>query len=694
MLNTRDILLQAIRKHQTGDSVGADAFCRMVLGADPNQPDALHLLGIMAHQSNRPDEAIELINHAIESRPDSAEYYSNLALILNDCRRYEEAIAACRKALILSPDHAVAHNNLGNALCGLRQFDEAVIAYERAIKLKPDYAAASNNLGNAFKGLGLLDLAIDAYRAAIAMQPGHLYATCNLGSTLMQQGKLDEAAAAYRQALAIDAGCVTASQQLGAVMLMIFDQREDPAALDQCILHLQQAIAGNLSPARLAEAYANLGKALLAKSRIDESIAACRRAIQLDPNLAQAHNNLGTALAAAGDLAPAIAAYESALRLQPDLAEIHNNLGVALRRSNLGDRAIAACTTAIKLRPDYADGHNNFGSALYSRGEIDRAIPAYRKAIELNPDHASAHCNLGLALLVSGNFEEGWREFEWRWRVKELCLPPIRTSQPAWDGSDLNGRRILLHAEQGMGDSIQFVRYLPMVKQRGGRITLACPKELIPLFNQLTDADQITAVDQPLPEFDVHCPLVSLPRVLGTRLETIPAEIPYLKADPPRSARWRERLPRDARRKVGLAWSGQPVHPNDLNRSMPLSALAPLAKLSGVQFFSLQKGKAKEQTSKWPTELTDWTNELTDFAETAALVENLDLVITVDTAVAHLAGAMGKPVWLLLPFAPDWRWMLRREDSPWYPTARLFRQTTAGDWTEPVGRVIEALGTT
>jgi Flp pilus assembly protein TadD len=683
-----------MRKHQSGDTAGAEALCRLVLAADPEQPDALHFQGILAHLNNRPEEAINFLNRAVAARPDSAEFHSNLALALGDCGKYNQAVAACGRALAISPNYPVAHNNLGNALCGLRRFDEAVAAYQRAIQLKPNFAAASNNLGNALKGLGQWDQAIAAYRAAIALQPNHVHAMCNLAHALMQRGRLDEAAAECRKALAIDERCATAHQYLGAIMLMLHDQREDPAVLDQSLFHLNQAVSGNLSPSNMAESQANLGKALLAKDLADEAIVACRRAIQLEPSMAQAYNNLGTALAAKGDLPPAIAAYDTALRLQPNLPELHNNLGVALRQSNHCALAVSACATAIKLRPDYADAHNNLGSAYMSCGDIGHALAAYRKAIDLNPQHASAHCNLGLALLVSGDFDEGCRQFEWRWRVKELCLRPIRTTQPAWEGSPLNGARILLHAEQGLGDSIQFVRYLPMVKQRGGRITLACPRELVSLFNQLPDAEQVVPIDQPLPDFDFHSPLVSLPRVLGTRLETIPAAIPYLKADPIRSAHWRERIPADRRRKIGLVWSGQPAHPNDRNRSIPLTALSPLAQLSGIQFFSLQKGKAKEQSSSWPVELTDWTDQLSDFAETAALMENLDLVITVDTAVAHLAGAMGKPVWILLPLAPDWRWLLRREDSPWYPTARLFRQSAAGDWTAPVARVAEALGTT
>jgi len=317
----------------------------------------------------------------------------------------------------------------------------------------------------------------------------------------------------------------------------------------------------------------------------------------------------------------------------------------------------------------------------------------YRNVLARNPDDPQAHWSLALIHLSRGEFEQGWHHYEWRWRVKELRMRR-RTEAPQWDGGPLDGRTILLHNEQGFGDTIQFVRYLPEVIRRGGKIILACQRELFSLLESMPQIHQCVPNDQPAPAHDVCCPLLGLPGLFKTRLDNIPADIPYLKADPARSARWRDRLPHDGRKKIGLVWAGRPAHPNDLNRSVTLQSLAPLAEVAHAHFISLQTGQAARQTSSAPMPLTNWSDELTDFAETAALIANLDQVICVDTAVAHLAGAMGKPVWVLLPFISDWRWMVGRHDSPWYPTMRLFRQQRVGDWQSPIARLAQELQST
>ena len=298
-------------------------------------------------------------------------------------------------------------------------------------------------------------------------------------------------------------------------------------------------------------------------------------------------------------------------------------------------------------------------------------------------------------MLTRGEFIPGWDEYEWRWRCKDFALFRRNFPQPQWDGSDLSGHTILLHTEQGFGDALQFIRYLPLVTQRGGRIIIQCQAELQRLFQIMAGDCPVMARGQPLPAFDVHCPLLSLPRVFGTTLGTIPRQVPYLHAAHAMVENWRERLAVDAGSlNVGLAWAGHPAFKGDRLRSpRHLSLLAPLVKIRKARFVSLQKGEASNQTRNPPEgmNLVDWTEELKDFADTAALIANLDLVISSDTAVVHLAGAMGKPVWVLLPFAPDWRWLLEREDSPWYPTMRLFRQPAIGDWDSVMQKVVDAL---
>jgi hypothetical protein len=320
--------------------------------------------------------------------------------------------------------------------------------------------------------------------------------------------------------------------------------------------------------------------------------------------------------------------------------------------------------------------------------KLDEAEASFRRAIELRTDFADAHNDLAMCLLLRGDFSQGWQEYEWRWKLPEIRRIDPKIPGPAWDGSPLDGESIFLHAEQGFGDTIQFARYIPMVAQRGARVILACQPEVAPLIRQIEGIERIILPGEPRPACDTHLPLLSLPRIFETRLDTIPAKVPYIHADPERAEHWKSRLAEHAGSlKVGLCWSGRAMHSRDIFRSIPPEQLAPLASVEGVRFFSLQKGAATAP----PIPLIDPTPELHDFSDTAALINNLDLVITVDTAVAHVAGAMGKPVWLLLSFCPDWRWLLERPDSPWYPTARVFRQASAGDWRAVMLDVANAL---
>jgi Tfp pilus assembly protein PilF len=441
------------------------------------------------------------------------------------------------------------------------------------------------------------------------------------------------------------------------------------------------------------QAMHNLGQIALQAGRNDAAVDLIRRATSLGPNYAEAHNNLGNALRAQGQLDEAIAAYRRAFALNPNLPEVHNNLGNALAEKGQLEEAITAYRQAISLRPEYAEAHYNLGSALKEQGQLDEAIAAYRQAIALKPNLPEAHNNLSLALLARGDFQQGWEEYEWRWKCKGFP-PPRNFAQPQWDGGPLEARTLLLHAEQGLGDAIQFIRYLPLVAQRGGRIIIECQAELQRLFQPTAGRFPVLVFGQPLPAFDLHCPLLSLPRVFGTDLTNIPKIVPYLHAADEDARRWQHRLAdRSPLIKVGLVWAGNPRRKHDRNRSMKLANLAPLGRVPGVRLFSLQKGEAAAEAKTPPPgmELVDWTEELKDFADTAALIDNLDLIIAVDTAVPHLAGAMGKPVWTLLPFVPDWRWVPGREDNPWYPSMRSFRQPRIGDWDSVIARVVEAL---
>jgi hypothetical protein len=358
------------------------------------------------------------------------------------------------------------------------------------------------------------------------------------------------------------------------------------------------------------------------------------------------------------------------------------------------EQATSAYRRAIALRPNYAEAHNNLGVVLVDSGQLDDAIAAFQGAIRLKPDDGPSHYNLALALLTRGDFQQGWEELEWRWKCKDFPSPRRNFAQGQWDGCPLESRTLLLHTEQGLGDAIQFIRYLPMVRQRGARIIVECQAELQRLFQTIAGECPIVARGQVLPAFDLHCPLLSLPRVYGTNLSNIPNVVPYLSPDPALVDAWSQTLGSgDGRLRIGLAWAGKPEFKGDRTRSLNLQQLVPLAAARGVKFYSLQKGAAGQQAKNPPLglELVDLGPRLNDLADTAAVMSLMDLIITTDTVVPHLAGALGRPVWTLLQRMPDWRWLLGRPDSPWYPTMRLFRQESLGDWDGVITQVVEAL---
>ncbi len=428
-----------------------------------------------------------------------------------------------------------------------------------------------------------------------------------------------------------------------------------------------------------------LGVLAAQRGRAEAAAALIARAIALNPAAAFYHNNLGNVLQDMGRLTESLLCYEEALRLEPEYVEALVNLGNALNKLDRFGEALSCYLEAQRLRPDYAGLYVNLAHALIDQGLLEEAQGLVEEALRLEPDNAQAHGARSRIWLLKGDFERGLAEYEWRWVLQPGSRRPF--AQPEWDGSSLQGRRILLHAEQGLGDTIQFLRYVPLVQQAGGRVIVECPPRLVELAAGVEGVEQVVASGQPLPEFDLHAPLLSLPRILGTRLETIPARVPYLR--PPAAEDFPE-LP-GGKLRVGLAWAGNPAHRNDRRRSVPLERLEPLGSVEGVVFFNLQKGPAAEQGSPAGLRLEQLPGRWNDLPWLAASVARLDLVISVDTLQAHLAGALGRPVWLLLPFAPDWRWMLGRDDSPWYPTMRLFRQPAPGDWDSVIERVRQEL---
>jgi hypothetical protein len=385
------------------------------------------------------------------------------------------------------------------------------------------------------------------------------------------------------------------------------------------------------------------------------------------------------------------------LRLKGDFAPAHNNLGIAFWKQGRLDEAHQALTESLRHRPDFAEAHNNLSNVFRDQGLLDKALWHLDEGLRLKPDYVDARFNRSLIWLGQGDFHRGLPEYEFRWqRTEGVTKPP---SGPPWDGAPLAGRTILLHAEQGLGDTLQFVRYAAPVKERGGKVILLCQKSLVPILKSAAGIDQLVAQGDLLPPFDVQAALMSLPRILGTTLETVPAAVPYLKARPELVEKWRGEIRKVSGFKVGIAWQGSPRYRADWQRSIPLARFEPLARVPGVTLISLQKGPGQEQLSGigfpvWDLAERLDTSETGPFLDTAAVMQALDLLITSDSAIVHLAGALAVPIWVALPYMPDWRWLLEREDSPWYPTTRLFRKRVRGDWEEVFSRMAEQLRAT
>ncbi|MGD0461136.1 MAG: tetratricopeptide repeat protein [Tepidisphaeraceae bacterium] len=684
---TRDPLNLAMEYEQSGRLAEAEKICKSILERQPNMSAAWHVWSIVAARAGRPDVAVQRIERGIAIDPTNAAMHANLGEFHRRLGRLDAAIASLRRAIELQPGLTEAWNNLGNAMKDKGMLDDALAAYNKAVALQPNFAMAHNNIGIALRLKGDLDQSIAAFDRAIELAPTFADAHGNRGNALRDKGRLDDAIAEYQRAIRLQPDSAAPHANLGNALA---DRRQYDAAIAAYRRALQLK-------ADYPEALANLASALRETKRFEEASAAARAAIQLKPDYAEAYDNLGSILFDQERCDEAVDSFRKALELKPSSAVSYNNLALALGEIGQMDEAIRACRTAVRLQGDYAGGWNSLGNLLARQGEYEEAAAAFRRAIQLEPDYALAHWNLSFIPLLFGDFETGWTEHEWRKRTN-VESRPREFAQPEWDGGELNGRTILIHAEQGFGDTIQFVRYVPAVAARGGRVVLRCPAELAALMRHSLAIAEVVSGDD-LPNFSCHCPLLSLPAVFKTRLETVATDVPYLKSPPESAARWRGLLEggagatRAGAIRVGLVWAGNPRRKLDRQRSLRLEQLLPLATVPGIQFYSLQKGQAAQQAPNPPgnMELIDLTAKLSDFAETAGLIENLNLVISVDTAVAHLAGAMGKPVWVLLGRVPAWRWMLDRTDSPWYPTMRLFRQPVMDDWNTPIAQLAKAL---
>lgn len=632
-------------------------------------------------RSGRLDEAAALCERVLAARPQSLDALRMLAIVRCQQGRLEDGVALFERALQVSPRQADVCNDLGNALRMLGRTADAQKRYERALKIQPNYPEAHYNLGNVLTELGRAREALASFDRALALRPDYVEAHINRGNALARSGRHAEALSAFDRAIALRRDHADAR----------FNRANSLVALGrhaEAVQGFEEAIA--LRPQHL-DAHVNRASALGLAGRIDEAIASCDAILAALPDHATTHLVRANLLARAEREQDALAAYDRAIALAPQLAAAHMNRANVLVVLERIDEALAGYRHAVELAPDDADAHNNLANLLRELRRFDEAATHFDQALRLRPDHAEARYSKAELLLLQGDHADGWRMAEARWASS--FRTPHGFTQPLWLGDrPLAGRSVLVHPEVGFGDDIMFARYLPRLAQRGAQVTFITRPALLDLFATLEGGCTLLPQGEVPPACELQCPTMSLPLAFGTNADTIPADIPYLHADPARRERWRARLGAATGLRVGVVWSGQANRSIDRNplrrRSVGLERLAPLLALP-AEFHALQKeflpGEA-ERLDDFPR-LQTHAEALVDFADTAALVAEMDLVISIDTSVAHLAGALGTETWVLLPVGADYRWGAAGERTPWYPTARLFRQPAPLDWASVVEQV-------
>tara|TARA_B100000315_G_scaffold142890_1_gene131895 strand:+ start:11707 stop:13683 length:1977 start_codon:yes stop_codon:yes gene_type:complete len=639
---------QAVEAHNSGDLNGAAEICRAILKSKPQDLAALHLLAVVMSDAGLNEQAVGFFESALAlGGPDSAILH-NYGVALQALGQLDQAARAFRHAAEAAPLRTDSWYNLGETELLRDNPAAAILAFEKVLEQNPGSTEARNNLSISLRKDGRSEDALKILQAIVTSDPKDAAVQNNLGITLTELNQFEEAKRAFQAALAVEADYADAHYNLGNVYLA----EHDYEAAAECYLKNRE-----LAPDNGSAAY---------------HLAICR----------QKQKN-----------------YETALALLNQLIDAEDNLSLALGgranvRRDMGqfDEALADFDTALALSPDDKALLGNKALTLKHAGQLAAAISTYRDALKIDPKSEQLHSNLAQALLLDGQFEEGWREFEHRLQTPSLLTKRNSLPGAEWQGEVLGGKHLLLWCEQGLGDTIQFIRYVNPVVGQAGQVTLMCPDPLVRLFQSYVSECVIVSESETPPDADFNAPLMSLPHLL--QQPDIARNEAYLSAEPDLAAHWVEKLGEVEKPRIGIAWQGNPNYEADHQRSIPIGSLDPLLTLPNYQFVSLQKDLGREQLAGTAGNLIDWGDDLdrnAAFIDSAAIMTSLDLVITSDTAIPHLAGALGRPVWLMLPKTPDWRWLLGRADSPWYPGMRIFRQAAANDWPSVVDQVIEAL---
>jgi tetratricopeptide (TPR) repeat protein len=754
---------QAFSAHERGDLPSAYLAYQEILHRSPNDMEIMHALGVLAVQIGQytlaanlmerlltiretPEanavlgnallglsqyqNAVQCYDRAIALQGELPANYLNRGHALRHMGRREEAIASYEQAAEIRPEFVEAHMAQAGLLLEACQWDKALRSVDRAIQLGIESAEIRTLRGLSQAGLGRTEDALQSYGLALSMRSDCPEAYINRAVLLRKAGRLDEALADYGIAIELQPDSFEAYVNRSAVLTKLGYFADALADCEQALRLRPDRPDGHLRRAEvlagldrhveslavydhaaerwphLAAIHQGRGAELLALQRPAEALAEYDRVIQLQPDNVEAHLGRGIALQALDRFDQALMGFDRALALKPDSPEAHFGRGNVLAALDDLGAALESYDRAVQMRRDYAEACSNRGAVYLRLRQMAAAAASYDQALAAKPDYADAHYNKSMVLLLSGQYAEGWAEFEWRWKISAASVRhDIRDFRESrWYGDEpITGKTILLHSEQGLGDTLQFCRFASLVAGLGARVILEVPKPLVSLLAGLPGVSWVVARGDALPAFDCWCPLMSLPLAFKTTLADIPAQVPYLKGQDGQLRLWADRLGAPSRRRVGLVWSGgfrpnQPeLHATHNRRNIPLKKLVALNR-PDIEFFSLQKGQPAESelaqlvAERWDgPRLADFTSLIHDFSDTAALIEQLDLIISVDTSTAHLAGALGKPVWILNRYDTCWRWMLERTDSPWYPTAKLYRQKIPGDWDEVVQRVARDL---
>ncbi len=722
---SRRELQSAVAHHRAGRLQAAVSAYESLLRRTPDDPDLLQLLGVALGQLGDHAGAARLLARSVQIKPDRPTVLLNLAQALLSLGRHEEVLRCCDRALALdatlaggfrlrgasfaalgrqqdaianyaqavrlAPQDAGANVDLGVALESVGRTRDAVVCFERAIELNPNVAAAHHNLAMLSARGAEHEKALRSFDRALALEPHNAALHNNRANTLKELGRLPEAVESYSLALSIQPGNRETLHNRAVVYMLLGRHAEALRDYDDLrVRGLEQAadLVGR-------------GGALIALNRHTEALTPLQQATEQLPHEAEAHIQYGVALLQVNRHEEALASFDRGLAIGSDRPEVLTNRAIALVALDRVEEALTTLQTAVTLEGAAPDFYTNLGLVYRSLGRNYEALGSFRQTLARKPDDPSARFALAFVHLTLGEFKEGWPFYEARFDEPTLKVPTRDFGVPRWDGQQsLSAKTLLVHAEQGLGDAIHFCRYLPVLAERGIHVVFEVMPSLKALMRTLPGSLQVIGRGEKLPPVDYYCPLLSLPLALGTDLSSIPAAVPYLSADAERVAEWRERIAAVPGLRVGIAWQGNLAVEHLIwarGRSMPLAELAPLTQIPGVQLISLQKGPGAEQIREVPfrERVLDLAPELDQgpdsFLDTAALMSSLDLVISTDTSIAHLAGALGRPAWIALPFAAEWRWLLERSDSPWYPTLRLFRQRRRGNWQSVVAAMTDAI---